>query len=515
MREADGGCGHPAAKFLQLLGKEPSQTYFRTIRHGKGANSSRRGKDLQGLDLEALSRDNQAGESVYFVTGNSATATGVNKKTGKPTGCVWEGDITSCPALFAEWDGKPIEWQLQAWQELGLPEPSSQLLTGGKSVHNYWLLTEAMAPEQWRELQARLIDHCGSDQACKDPNRLMRLPGFAYIDKKTGEPNGHTVEVAHNSESNYSAAEIEACLPSLLPPPPAPAAPAPAPARPLRRHTLQEIEAAAAYIPERVVGGNTYETCRRALCGCAAALAEIGLPEDQALDLLGGKWPDRATAQQALQSSTTREAKSFWAIAKEHGYQLSSKASTTRQQQASTSKVVPIRAAAAQPARFTPRPDSTAKWGNCRMSHNKAMHCFDKCIEVQAQRERNSLRRRARLLKAAKDLGLSTYVNRQEIAQKVLEAKDRCNGEGFKPLTAEDRARMPKPVVRWLVRGLIPANDLTIIGGRPKVNKTRVAIAIVAAVLSGQKFLEFPVAAESPPVLLVTDDQSAGTPPTC
>jgi len=215
MREADGGCGHPAAKFLHLLGKDPIQTYFRTIRQGKGANSSRRGKDLQGLDLEALSRDNQAGEGIYFVTGNSTTASG-------PAGGVAAKDITSCPALFVEWDDKPKEWQLQAWQELGLPKPSTQLLTGGKSVHSYWLLTEAMETAQWRELQARLIDHCGSDQQCKDPSRVMRLPGFAYIDKKTGKPNGHTAEVVHTSYSRYSAAEIEACLPSLLPEPPSP-----------------------------------------------------------------------------------------------------------------------------------------------------------------------------------------------------------------------------------------------------------------------------------------------------
>ena len=144
------------------------------------------------------------------------------------------------------------------------------------------------------------------------------------------------------------------------------------------------------------------------------------------------------------------------------------------------------------------------------LSHSKAMACFDRCVVVQAQRERNSLRRRARLLKAARDLGLAAYINRQEIAQKVLEAKARCSGAGFKPLTAADRAAMPKPVVRWLVRGLIPAGDMTIIGGRPKVGKTRVAVAIVAAVLRGEPFLEFPVAASTPPVLLVTDDQSAG-----
>ena len=144
------------------------------------------------------------------------------------------------------------------------------------------------------------------------------------------------------------------------------------------------------------------------------------------------------------------------------------------------------------------------------MGHSRAMQCLERCIQVQAQRERNSLRRRARLLKAAKDLGLAAYINRQEIAQKVLEAKARCSGEGFKPLTAADRAAMPTPIVRWLVPGLIPANDLTIIGGRPKVGKTRVAVAIAAAVLRGEPFLEFPTATSAPPVLLVTDDQSEG-----
>jgi len=150
------------------------------------------------------------------------------------------------------------------------------------------------------------------------------------------------------------------------------------------------------------------------------------------------------------------------------------------------------------------------KRGKRTLGHSKAMACFDRCVEIQAKRERNSLRRRARLLKAAKDLGLAAYINRQEIAQRVLEAKALCSGEGFKPLTAADRAAMPKPVVRWLVKGLIPANDLTIIGGKPKVGKTRAAVAIVAAVLRGEPFLDFPVGAAPPPVLLVTDDQSAG-----
>ena len=127
---------HPAAQFLQLIGKDPGQTYFRTIRPGKGANSSRGGKDLHGLDLEALTRDNQAGESIYFVSGNSSTASG-------PAGGVRDEDITTSSTLFAEWDDRPIEWQLQAWQELGLPEPTVQVLTGGNWDHRWhWFIVK-------------------------------------------------------------------------------------------------------------------------------------------------------------------------------------------------------------------------------------------------------------------------------------------------------------------------------------------------------------------------------------
>ncbi|MCP9776219.1 AAA family ATPase [Cyanobium sp. WAJ14-Wanaka] len=144
------------------------------------------------------------------------------------------------------------------------------------------------------------------------------------------------------------------------------------------------------------------------------------------------------------------------------------------------------------------------------MSHTKAMACFDRCVVVQASRERNSLRRRARLLKAAKDLGLAAYINRQEIAQRVMEAKDRATGGGFKSLTAADRAAMPKPVVHWLLSGLVPAVDMTIIGGRPKVGKTRLAVAIAAAVLTGKPLLGFPAPSVTRPVILVTDDQADG-----
>ena len=164
--------------------------------------------------------------------------------------------------------------------------------------------------------------------------------------------------------------------------------------------------------------------------------------------------------------------------------------------------------AAQQQEKAAPKPKKDRQ--GRKLSHTKAMACFERCVEIQAKRERNSLRRRARLMAIAKALGLAACINRQEIAQRVLEAKDEHQGHSFKALTAADRLAMKAPVVRWLIADLVPAGDLTIIGGRPKVGKTRLAVAIAAAVLKGQPFAGFGCIKEPRPVLLITDDQADG-----
>ena len=65
-----------ALRFLAELGKDPDTTYFRTIRHGSGANKSRNGADLLGFDAAALKADNDAGDSIYVVIGNASSASG-------------------------------------------------------------------------------------------------------------------------------------------------------------------------------------------------------------------------------------------------------------------------------------------------------------------------------------------------------------------------------------------------------------------------------------------------------
>jgi len=144
-----------------------------------------------------------------------------------------------------------------------------------------------------------------------------------------------------------------------------------------------------------------------------------------------------------------------------------------------------------------------------KLSHTRAMRCFDRCVEVQAQQQRNSLTRRARLLKALHDLGLSKYVNRAEISQKVLEAKDRQQGRCFKAITSAERLAMERPTVSWLIPGILPDRDASIIGGRAKVGKTRLAYALAAAVLTGKPVFGFEAPAPRP-VIVISDDQGDG-----
>jgi predicted P-loop ATPase len=295
-----------AAVFLELLGKEAATSYVRFLHPITGGT----GADQRGLHPLTTSHRVASGVNAYLVVGNADEATG-------KAGGVTDKDITSCPAVFVEWDdGAPIEEQAQRWQSLGLPEPTVSVATGGKSVHCYWTLNEPMAPAEWKPLQAALIAHCKGDPACKNPSRVMRLVGTVYCRKGTGEPLGHC-SIINATARRYAPSEIRAALPQQQ------QKPRKTPHLPLRFNMpprgLEAIREAAEYIPTRAGGEGTYEQDRNALCGCAAALAEVGQPEEMALDLLAHKWPSREVAAQVLDSTTTRSAASFWAIAKEHG----------------------------------------------------------------------------------------------------------------------------------------------------------------------------------------------------
>ncbi|WP_259724983.1 AAA family ATPase [Synechococcus sp. CS-1332] len=141
------------------------------------------------------------------------------------------------------------------------------------------------------------------------------------------------------------------------------------------------------------------------------------------------------------------------------------------------------------------------------LSLSRRLECFRHCINALVSTERNTLRRIVRLRHAIDALKLKGSIRDKEIGAEVLQALDRRVGNTFSLLTAADRDAMPKPVIRWLIPGLIPAGDLTIIGGRPKVGKSRLAVAAARALLLQEDFISFGRPPTLAPVILVSDDQ--------
>ena len=175
-----------ARLFLQTLGKNGDTRMRGFYPTGHPLKPSDPGKKAP-LSLDTAAQWQQQGRGVYIVINDGGDT---------------DASITACRALFCEWDDRPIEWQVTAWQELNLPEPSLIVLTGGKSAHCYWLFESPISVEVWRELQMRLLEYADADRTLKNPSRVMRLPGAWHLGPD-GTPNGQST-IIHLSEQRYS-----------------------------------------------------------------------------------------------------------------------------------------------------------------------------------------------------------------------------------------------------------------------------------------------------------------------
>ena len=152
------------------------------------------GRKADKLSWEQVERWQEQGYGIYIV---------VNGGGHK------DEDVKKCRAIFCEFDDRPIEDQINFWQDLGLPEPSMQIATR-KSVHTYWVFDEPIAVEQWRELQAALLTYTASDRALKNPSRVMRLAGAFHI-KPGHEPV--RCDLIHSSGKCYNYQELRSAIP--------------------------------------------------------------------------------------------------------------------------------------------------------------------------------------------------------------------------------------------------------------------------------------------------------------
>jgi predicted P-loop ATPase len=227
-----------------------------------------------------------------------------------------DSEITTCRAVFCEWDDRPKDWQVTAWQELGLPEPTIQVDTGGKSIHSYWVFADPIDTEKWRSLQKRLLEHADADRTLKNPSRVMRLPGTYHIaaDGSLGE----MAAIIHQSEHYYTIADIETCLPDEQTHTHSVNARQYTDHTP---HTLTEIQDALNCIPAAVPKQKQYPFYRNLLWGLIAACEEANASSEDAVSMIQRHSPEFAEAQQVAKSGGNRvTAGTFWYWARHYGW---------------------------------------------------------------------------------------------------------------------------------------------------------------------------------------------------
>ena len=227
-----------------------------------------------------------------------------------------DSEITACRAFFVEWDDRSQEEQINAWKELGLPQPTLQINTGGKSIHNYWVLKKVIDPKTWKPIQERLLDHADADRALKNPSRVMRLAGTYHM-KDDGKRGGMT-KIIFNSNKKYSYKEIESCLPTL------------------KQHErvknsvsfdefekapIEVVEKALFCIPPRKPNTNTYHMYRNILWGLIKACEDAGKSAADAVQMMKTHSPEWGGIEQVAYSGGSQiNAGSFWYFAKENGF---------------------------------------------------------------------------------------------------------------------------------------------------------------------------------------------------
>jgi archaellum biogenesis ATPase FlaH len=104
-------------------------------------------------------------------------------------------------------------------------------------------------------------------------------------------------------------------------------------------------------------------------------------------------------------------------------------------------------------------------------------------------------------------MGQVVLIKEDQLIKMIMESQDVLAGNIYKSINAATRIAEGLPELNWLVENRIPKTDLTIIGGKPKVGKTRLSIGLARCLLMGEEFLDVKPAGLSK-IILITDDQS-------
>lgn len=174
--------------------------------------------------VDMFSGHNQSGLNIYV---------GANPRSeaGKRS----DANVKTFQTVFVDFDhmdnrdGESLDEQAcSRIENAGLPAPTLRVFSG-HGIHAYWRLLTALSPEQWVDTQERLIATLDTDRVIKNPERIMRLPGFRNVKDPTkpvdcfvlsADPK-HVVDVSDLLDHCKSVTvQPAACRPKVLGRPP-------------------------------------------------------------------------------------------------------------------------------------------------------------------------------------------------------------------------------------------------------------------------------------------------------
>ncbi|WP_225867197.1 AAA family ATPase, partial [Cyanobium sp. PCC 7001] len=487
-----------AARFLQLLGKDPATTRIRGFfEKGDPRKDSDRGRKGT-YSHELVEQWITEGRGVYVVIND-----GGDTKTS----------ISGCRALFNEWDDQPRPWQLTAWRALDMPEPTAQIDTGRQSIHTYWRLLEPITKEQFSDLQKRLAARGRSDPSIHDPSRVMRLPGCPR-----GDGDREPVLLLEGTGTPHDADTFEALLPPL------PERPAPAPAAPANGAGLPPLQIASDLPPRppealehalQQVPPFEHKQGRRQELVALCFRMHVELGADEALAVMQRHSPAVRDLPSYFRTKPTAISPgSLWPFLRDaYGIDISRRdLKSTRPSSDGAERFEAIGDAAGaggqqQAASSVQDRQGAAQGPQQQQGIGTPEEALERLAERAAQllADRVQFSARLPLMRiAADDMGI-TMRDAELMGMLTSARRRRLHGDAalLEPGQALDGSDAP-----WAWDGLILRGCMNLLVALPKVGKTSLLLAMIAAWHRNEPaFLDRPLWGPCPPVLLIGPDQ--------
>lgn len=172
-------------RFLEALGKDHTfQTFGDNAEAKKNPKLAQVFQSGNGWETRATELSSQG--AGVFVTVNQTDGHGRKRE-----------NILRARACFCDFDN------VEPPRGIGALPPSI-VVQSKRGKHVYWLVEDGEDIERWSKIQEAFARKLGADLACKDPPRVMRVPGFEHL---KGEPFMVTLLECH-PERRYSLASL-------------------------------------------------------------------------------------------------------------------------------------------------------------------------------------------------------------------------------------------------------------------------------------------------------------------